>query len=200
MELMLQAVALEHVAMHDHLTGLPNRILFNDRLQQALITARRQRTSVALFILDLNGFKAINDTLGHEAGDRMIKLSAERLVESGRANDTVARLGGDEFAIIGIDAGVEGAAVVAQKIRMKFDEPLIIDGRPVQAGISAGWAIFPDDGYDGAALLRRADANMYADKRARKRAALSAPEAAPGGPAGGANPDATGGPAPARTG
>ena len=163
-----QSAALEDVAMHDPLTSLPNRLLFNDRLQQSITNARRKQHRVSLFVLDVDGFKRLNDALGHEAGDMLLKETAARLQASVRASDTVARIGGDEFVILAVDADLADAELIQAKIRQRMDEPVPIDGRPVSLRLSIGVAVFPADGTESAQLLRRADSNMYLDKRAVK--------------------------------
>jgi len=158
--------ALEHRALHDPLTDLPNRSLFFDRLRQALHAARRDGSQVALVMLDLDGFKAINDTRGHATGDAVLREVAGRLRLGLRATDSVARLGGDEFAWIlprvtshrFVDAMVRKRLAVAQ-------EPVDLDGEQIDVGVSAGIAMYPDDGQDPDTLMRRADRAMYSVKR-----------------------------------
>jgi len=167
-----QSAALEDVAMHDPLTSLPNRLLFNDRLLQSISNARRKSHRVSLFVLDLDGFKSLNDRLGHEAGDILLKETANRLQASVRASDTVARIGGDEFVILAVDAEMADAELIRAKIRQRMSEPVLIDGNPVSLRLSIGVAVFPDDGTESAHLLRRADSNMYFDKRTVKAVSL----------------------------
>ena len=158
--------ALEHRALHDPMTDLANRSLFFDRLRQALHAARRDGSQVALVMLDVDGFKAINDRLGHATGDAVLKEVASRLRLGLRATDSAARLGGDEFAWIlprvtsrrSVDAMVRKRLAVAQ-------EPVSLDGQTIDVGLSAGVAMYPEDGQDPDALLRRADRAMYAVKR-----------------------------------
>jgi diguanylate cyclase (GGDEF)-like protein len=168
--LILQSAAMEHAAMHDPLTGLPNRLLFNDRLQHGISNARRSVSPLALFVLDIDGFKALNDALGHSAGDTVLKETAARLQASVRVSDTVARLGGDEFVIVAVDANPAEAELIRVKVRQRMEEPVVIDERPVAVGLSIGLATYPEDGTEPAHLLRRADANMYHDKRVRESA------------------------------
>ncbi len=170
--LLEQSAALEDVAMHDPLTSLPNRLLFNDRLHQSISNARRKSHRVSLFVLDLDGFKALNDRLGHEAGDILLTETANRLQASVRASDTVARIGGDEFVILAVDADLADAELIRTKIRQRMSEPVLIDGNPVSLRLSIGVAVFPDDGTEAAHLLRHADGNMYFDKRAVKAVSL----------------------------
>lgn len=157
---------LDHLAHHDVLTGLPNRLLMNDRLQQALVKARRNHTRLALCFLDLDQFKQVNDTLGHAVGDEVLQLSALRLREAVRQGDTVARLGGDEFVVILEEVnGATDACRVAEKILAQFAEPMVVSGHQVRVGTSIGISIFPDDAKDEDTLLRHADAAMYLAKQ-----------------------------------
>jgi len=169
-DLLAQRAALEHAAMHDPLTGLPNRLLFNDRLQHGISNARRANRNMALFVLDVDGFKALNDSLGHAAGDTILKETATRLQAAVRVSDTVARVGGDEFAIVAVDADRNDAELIQTKIQQRMEDPVAIDDGQVAVRLSVGLAIFPDDGPDPAPLLRRADTAMYRDKRSRKGA------------------------------
>jgi diguanylate cyclase (GGDEF)-like protein len=166
--LIIQSAAMEHAAMHDPLTGLPNRLLFNDRLQHGISNARRSGQPMALLVLDIDGFKALNDALGHSAGDAVLRETATRLQASVRVSDTVARLGGDEFVIVAVDADPAQAELISAKVRQRMEEPMTVDDRQVPVGLSIGQAAFPEDGGELAQLLRRADTNMYQDKRARK--------------------------------
>jgi diguanylate cyclase (GGDEF)-like protein len=160
-----QALRLAHIAQHDELTGLANRSLFQDRLQRALAFARRHGRMAAVMVLDLNGFKAINDRLGHTAGDRLLCIVARRIVSRLRETDTVARLGGDEFALIIENlAKAEHAALVARKVLDAVAPPVSLDGEEVRVTGSLGVAIHPAGGLDGEALLRAADAAMYRAK------------------------------------
>ncbi len=160
---------LEHQAFHDALTGLPNRTLFRDRAQQALARSRRTGEPVALLLADLNGFKSINDRLGHSMGDRVLAAVAARLVECTRAPDTVARLGGDEFAILLEDLGPsDDAAEIAQRLIEGMASPLDMAGRSVSVGMSVGVAVGSsgdDVGFDD--LLANADMAMYSAKLKR---------------------------------
>lgn len=158
---------LSYLAHHDELTGLPNRVLFSDRLEQATIAADRRERLVAVVFLDLDHFKNINDTLGHEAGDQMLKQVAERLLLVVRSGDTVARLSGDEFTIVLADmAHVDDAARVAQKILDVFARPFCIAGRDLFMGASLGITIFPLDTRRAGELLSNADIAMYRAKGA----------------------------------
>ncbi|MGH6944202.1 MAG: putative bifunctional diguanylate cyclase/phosphodiesterase, partial [Geminicoccaceae bacterium] len=160
-----QAERLSHLAQYDELTGLANRSLFNDRLERALAWARRHDRLAAVMILDLNGFKVINDRLGHAAGDRLLALMAKRLTARLRETDTVARLGGDEFALV-IENLVrpEHAALVARKILDAVVPPVELDGQPASVTASLGVALYPKDGLDAEALVRQADRAMYRAK------------------------------------
>ncbi len=156
---------LAYLAHYDAVTSLPNRALFRDRLTRALARADRNERSVALMFLDLDRFKAINDTLGHDAGDVLLKSVAERLVSGLRRVDTVARLGGDEFAVIleGIRRPEE-AATVAQKLLTAMARPFTLDGQEVFVGLSVGIAMYREGGEDAKTLIRNADAAMYRAK------------------------------------
>jgi len=158
---------LGHQAMHDALTGLPNRVLLRDRLEQALRALARDGTRLALLLLDLDRFKWVNDTLGHQTGDALLREVAARLAGAVRASDTVARLGGDEFAVLLPEADAEGAARVAHALHRALDAPVVVDGQALRAEISVGGALAPAHGADPDALLRRADAAMYVAKRRR---------------------------------
>ncbi len=160
---------LAHRAHHDPLTGLPNRALLDDRLAQALILAQRDAIPLSLLLLDLDGFKRVNDTLGHEAGDLLLQEVARRLQATLRASDTVARLGGDEFAVLLPGTDEEGAVVTANKILAALTMPIRV-GASVEVGASVGVAlrlVGSGDSEQAAALLRRADAAMYRAKRTR---------------------------------
>jgi len=155
-----------HQAEHDALTGLPNRVLFIDRLQQALAKERREHGRFALMFLDLDDFKVINDTHGHHAGDAVLQQVALRLTHCVRAVDTVSRLGGDEFVVLLADAGgVDQAAHVAGSIMRALGRPMHACGQELKLTVSIGIAICPGDGTDVDALLRHADAAMYHAKQ-----------------------------------
>ena len=153
-------------AMHDELTGLPNRRLFYDRLTMALSEARRNNLKVAVVFIDLDFFKEINDRLGHEAGDKFLVAIAEKIKNVPREMDTCARLGGDEFALVLVSMqDKDHVALVAQRILDSLDGKVIIDAIQLQASASIGVAIFPDDADDAATLLKRADTAMYRSKQ-----------------------------------
>ncbi len=156
---------IRHLAHHDALTGLPNRALFRDRLTHAMAQADRYRQILAVMFLDLDRFKAINDTLGHDVGDQLLRIAAERLRTCVRDCDTVARLGGDEFTVIVEDLGsVQDAAVVAQKIIDGLAQPFHLLGHEVFITASIGITIYPTDGENVETLLRNADSAMYRAK------------------------------------
>jgi diguanylate cyclase (GGDEF)-like protein/PAS domain S-box-containing protein len=158
---------LTHQALHDSLTGLPNRVLFRDRVETGIRAALRSVEALAILVLDLNGFKQINDLLGHAHGDCVLKLVAARLADALRDGDTVARLGGDEFGILPIGGtDVAGAATIAWKIEQALEVPFVIDGHRVEVGASIGIAVVPEHGATIDDLLRRADLAMYDAKRA----------------------------------
>jgi len=156
---------LEHLAQHDPLTGLPNRLLFADRLHQALRHAHREHRKVALLFLDLDRFKAINDSLGHPTGDLILQQAARRMRTLVREGDTVARLGGDEFTVIlgGLTQGSD-AGLIANKLVAAFQEPFEVADRPLYVTASIGVSLYPDDGIDLDTLLRNADSAMYRAK------------------------------------
>ena len=158
---------LQQMAHYDPLTALPNRVLMHDRLQYAFVHARRDGRRVVLLILDLDGFKAVNDVYGHPAGDALLTQVAERLSGCLRAGDTVARLGGDEFAVILPDAlrGSDALGVIG-KILEAIDAPFSLDAISANIGVSIGAAVFPEDGDSVTALIKNADAAMYAAKEA----------------------------------
>jgi diguanylate cyclase (GGDEF)-like protein len=162
----VQEEALEHLALHDTLTGLPNRTLLGDRLRQALLATQRERTGLALLIMDLDRFKEVNDSLGHHWGDMLLQQAAARLRESLRDSDTVARLGGDEFAVI-LPLMDDHKLVerMARKLLQALDRPFVIEGRILRIGASVGAAVSPGHGEDVATMIRHADSAMYAAKR-----------------------------------
>ena len=167
---------LQHRALHDALTDLPNRTLFADRLKQAILNAQRESKTTAILLMDLDGFKEVNDSLGHSAGDDVLRQLGRRLQEVTRGSDTVARLGGDEFAIIP-GQPIEAAAneVYARRVLSAFDEPFRVGEAAYQLSASVGIAVFPEHGRDEETLLRHADAAMYAAKREHTGFAVFAP-------------------------
>ena len=154
-----------HLAQHDSLTGLPNRLLFNDRLNQAIHSAHRKKRKLALLFIDLDGFKNVNDSFDHSFGDEVLKQTADRLNVLIREDDTIARMGGDEFTIIlnGINSP-QDAAIVAQKILGVFQEPFDIQNKTAFLGASIGISIYPKHGKNSEDLIRHADAAMYRSK------------------------------------
>lgn len=157
---------ITHVAHHDALTGLPNRILYHDRLEQALLTARRQSHALSILVIDLNGFKLVNDRMGHDAGDALLREVAARLLAVVRSGDTVARPGGDEFAMVLPQADEAGAIRVANKIRAALEPAITIEGREARVGASVGIAVLAEHGDSADALIRAADQAMYVAKAA----------------------------------
>jgi len=158
-------LSIRHMAHHDALTGLPNRTLFRDRLTHAMAQADRYHQRLAVLFLDLDRFKAINDTLGHNVGDQLLKIAAERLRSCVRDCDTVARLGGDEFTVIVDDImEVQDAAVVAQKILDILSQPFNLHGHEVFISVSIGITLYPTDDESADNLLRNADSAMYRAK------------------------------------
>jgi diguanylate cyclase (GGDEF)-like protein len=166
---------MTHQALHDQLTGLPNRLQFTDRLRSAIYHARRRSGTVTLFYVDLDGFKPVNDQFGHDTGDQLLISVAERLNACTRASDTVARLGGDEFAVlIDGEAPPEGADALEQRLADAFSAPFTPAGQRLTLGASIGQAVFPRDADDADGLLRLADTAMFHAKRARHGRALRA--------------------------
>jgi diguanylate cyclase (GGDEF)-like protein len=159
----------EHLALHDALTGVPNRRLFEDRLQKALEHAERDDTGVAVLMVDLDGFKEVNDLYGHAMGDAVLVAFAERLQALVRKSDTVARTGGDEFTLIIADVRESwDRAQWVRKMRKKLDAPLEIDGMRMPVRASIGAALYPEDASTVKDLCAVADAAMYADKRSSR--------------------------------
>ena len=161
-----QVEEIERLALYDALTGLANRRLFHDRLEQAFLSAQRSATGFSLMLLDLDRFKEINDTLGHQTGDAVLGELATRLKTVARASDTVARLGGDEFALVLLGAHDSASALfVAERIRRALDDPFVIgDDLTLQLETSIGIAMYPRHGEDGEQLLKHADIALYASK------------------------------------
>jgi diguanylate cyclase (GGDEF)-like protein/PAS domain S-box-containing protein len=161
----------EFLATRDPLTGLPNRMLVNDRLEQGIANAARKRSRLAFMFIDLDRFKTINDSLGHDVGDELLKRVAARLSACVRASDTVARLGGDEFAVILEnlpDDAHEGAQSVAEKMISSLAAPIMINGQHLNTSCSIGIGVFPMDGLDSQSLMKHADVAMY-DAKAKGR-------------------------------
>ncbi|MFM0428017.1 EAL domain-containing protein [Paraburkholderia aspalathi] len=156
---------LEYQANYDSLTRLPNRNLLRDRLQHALIVAQRHHKGVAVVFIDLDGFKNVNDSLGHSVGDRLLSVVAERLARCTRTSDTVARHGGDEFVIVMTDT-VDEQSLIAwmERVRASISEPVWLDGTELYVGCSMGASLFPQDGEDAETLMKKADLAMYRAK------------------------------------
>jgi diguanylate cyclase (GGDEF)-like protein/PAS domain S-box-containing protein len=168
-EVRARAAAMTHQTLHDSLTGLPSERQLQDQLRLRLQAAAARRAPFSVFLLDLDHFAEINERLGRAAGDHLLTLIAERLRQTLRATDVVARLGGDDFAIIpGGTATPAASARIARQILAAFKEPVTLDGRPVEAGISIGIASFPDHGGDATTLLRNAEIARQAAKQARR--------------------------------
>lgn len=157
---------LEFLANFDALTGLPNRRLFFDRMGQSLLNAQRHKHPVALLFLDLDRFKDVNDSLGHAAGDLLLKEVAVRLTQALRLSDSAARMGGDEFTVILTKiVGADDASIVAKRIIERLSRPFLLEQHTVSIGVSIGISICPDDGFDADTLLKKADTAMYRAKR-----------------------------------
>ena len=160
---------LESLALHDALTGLPNRRLLMDRLSLAIAHAHRNKSTMAVMYLDLDGFKQINDTLGHDAGDTLLRMVADRLVAAVRQEDTVARMGGDEF-VIGLWelSHAEGVAKLVSKVIQAVSQPYNIQDRSVSMTASVGVSIYPMHGKEVETLMKSADLAMFEAKRTGK--------------------------------
>ncbi len=161
---------VEFLATHDDLTGLPNRTLFNDRLNLALARASRAKERLTVLFLDLDNFKVINDMLGHDVGDKLLKQTANRLLECVRTEDTVARLGGDEFVLLMEASERHEAVMSAERIIKALSSSFNLDGRECYVSASIGISMFPDDAQDPNGLMRNADAAMYRAKEQGKNA------------------------------
>jgi diguanylate cyclase (GGDEF)-like protein/PAS domain S-box-containing protein len=159
------ALQMTHSAQHDFLTGLPNRMLLNDRVSQAISLAARHLKKVAVLFLDLDGFKHINDSLGHPIGDKLLQSIARRLVDCGRSSDTVSRQGGDEFVVLLSEVEQsDDAAITARRMLQAVSEPHSIDLHDLHVTASIGLSIYPDDGLDAETLIKNADTAMYQAK------------------------------------
>jgi diguanylate cyclase (GGDEF)-like protein len=160
---------INHMAYYDHLTGLPNRLLFSDRLTQAILGASRTNRRVGVIFLDLDSFKAVNDTMGHERGDELLRIISDRLKKSVRQSDSVSRFGGDEFLLLISNLVSEnGITKVAEKIMELFSKPFVLKGQEFYITASAGIAMYPADGTDADKLIKNADIAMYSAKEAGK--------------------------------
>lgn len=157
---------LERLALHDALTGLPNRALFQDRVRQAIAVAERNGERFAVMLLDLDRFKQVNDTLGHQIGDRLLQAVGPRLAGGLRKSDTLARLGGDEFAVLlPAPVDMERTSTTAERLVESMFLPFKIDGMNLDLGVSVGAALYPDHGVDLDSLVHNADVAMYKAKR-----------------------------------
>ena len=166
-----QMEEIQHRALYDQLTELPNRNLFRDRVAQAIEVARRERGAVGVMFLDVDHFKEINDTLGHESGDELLQAVATRLRGQMRAGETLARLGGDEFAILCV-GGADDALLLAERLHRALQEPFTVRDLPLEVAVSAGIAAFPGHGDEVDAVLRHADVAMYLAKSSHAGTAL----------------------------
>jgi len=158
----------DYLAYHDELTGLPNRRLLEDRLEQALARANRKGNKVAVLLLDLDHFKKVNDNYGHRIGDLTLQQVVTRLASRMRVSDTLARSGGDEFTVISDVADGEGAQVLVSNLEMAFTVPFKMEGKLIHTGLSIGLALYPDDGRTPDQLYAAADQAMYISKRASR--------------------------------
>ncbi|PCI22623.1 MAG: diguanylate cyclase [SAR324 cluster bacterium] len=160
---------MEYQAYHDALTGLPNRLLFNDRLEKSLQSAQRHQQKLAVLFLDLDNFKDVNDSLGHQVGDLLLKSVSQKLLQCCREEDTVARLGGDEFVIILNKVQDHRDPIkVANRILQSLSQKIRLENHEIYAGVSIGISLFPEDGSDVDTLMRSADAAMYNAKKQGK--------------------------------
>ncbi|MDH5326117.1 MAG: EAL domain-containing protein [Gammaproteobacteria bacterium] len=164
-QIRLRQTQLEHQALHDDLTKLPNRALLHDRMTHAIHIARRTHQHLCLLMMDLDGFKEVNDTLGHHVGDKLLKEVGSRLSDTLREMDTVARLGGDEFAILLPNTDLEQSITIAKKILTELESSVTVDEVNLFINASIGIANYPDNGKDGDTLLQHADVAMYVAKR-----------------------------------
>lgn len=171
-KLSLSNEELQHFAVHDPLTALPNRTLVLDRLQQGILTARRNQHTMALIMIDLDHFKEVNDTLGHSIGDELLVGVGKRFASALREPDTLGRLGGDEFAVVLPQADREAALTVIDKLQAALQQPLIIEHNSFSVAASMGIAIYPEHGDDPSTLLKGADVAMYTAKRNRDEYAI----------------------------
>jgi diguanylate cyclase (GGDEF)-like protein/PAS domain S-box-containing protein len=164
------ALQMTHSAEHDFLTGLPNRMLLNDRISQAIVLASRHNKHVAVLFLDLDGFKHINDSLGHPVGDKLLQSIATRLVDCVRASDTVSRQGGDEFVVLLSEVELsEDAAITARRMLHAVSRPHSVDQHDLHVTTSIGVSVYPEDGLDAETLIKNADTAMYQAKESGRQ-------------------------------
>jgi diguanylate cyclase (GGDEF)-like protein/PAS domain S-box-containing protein len=162
-------VQLERIAHYDVLTNLPNRILLADRLSQSIVHCQRRNRSLAVAYIDLDGFKVVNDTYGHELGDKLLIELSKRMKESLREGDTLARIGGDEFIVVMVDLeSIEGSKPILERLLKTTADPITVDDVVVQVSLSIGVTLYPQDGADADQLIRHADQSMYIAKQAGK--------------------------------
>ena len=171
-----QMEEIEYRALYDELTGLPNRVLFRDRVEQAILAGRREGHSPAVMLLDVDRFKEINETLGHETGDLLLRELGSRLRDQMRAHETLARLGGDEYAILAPTGSVEEAMELAARVHLALESPFALRGLPLEIAASIGVAAYPQHGEDADTLLQHADVAMYTAKEAHAGTAAYDPE------------------------
>jgi len=165
-QLQIQKDMLYHQAHYDNLTGLANRVLLNDRLNQAILRAKRNSTKIALFYIDLDKFKSINDTFGHDVGDKVLKAVSEMMLSKMRQEDTLARVGGDEFNIIIENIqDYNDVKALANKVLHSVEEPIYIENKKFEVSASIGVSIYPDDGENISTLLKYSDIAMYKAKK-----------------------------------
>ena len=167
---------LEYHALHDELTGLANRKLLTERLEQAIHNSQQERASFSILIMDLDRFKEVNDTLGHEVGDKLLQKVAKRLVSLFREVDVIVRLGGDEFAVLLSTAQEEHAEKVAEKITHEFQKVFTVNETPLYIGVSIGISVYPQHGTTSQILQQRADVAMYVAKRNKSGYAVYNPQ------------------------
>jgi diguanylate cyclase (GGDEF)-like protein len=168
-----EVASVRHSAYHDELTGLPNRALLLDRLNQAIVRAKRQQKQLAVLLLDLDGFKDVNDRLGHVAGDKLLQRVAERLTSCIRGSDTACRYGGDEFVVLLPEVDDQKRAlVVAGEIHSRLAKPYLVDDHSIAVMASIGVAVYPRDGVSQNELIKQADVAMYLAKPVKRIAAV----------------------------
>jgi diguanylate cyclase (GGDEF)-like protein len=176
-ELKAHTELLEHMALHDSLTGLPNRSLFYDRIEHAIYVTQREDKHFAMLMIDLDGFKLINDTLGHHIGDLVLQEVSKRMMEMLRKADTVARLGGDEFAVLLLSVdGIDDSREVAAKLLETLKAPMIFDGESLNVDASIGIVLYPEHGSDADSLVKNADLSMYVAKKSRRGISIYNPD------------------------